>query len=35
MIVKLLGTELRHEIECLGIDVMGEIDRYGDNPSEG
>ena len=25
MIVKLIGTELRHEIECLGIDVMGEI----------
>ena len=33
MIVKLLGTELRHEIECLGIDVMGEIGvSYGDNP---
>ena len=33
MIVKLIGTELRHEIECLGIDVMGEIGlSYGDNP---
>jgi alkylation response protein AidB-like acyl-CoA dehydrogenase len=33
MIVKLAGTELRHEIECLGIDVMGEIGlSYGDNP---
>jgi alkylation response protein AidB-like acyl-CoA dehydrogenase len=33
MIVKLMGTELRHEIECLGIDVMGEIGlSYGDNP---
>jgi alkylation response protein AidB-like acyl-CoA dehydrogenase len=32
MIVKLAGTELRHEIECLGIDVMGEIGLgYGDN----
>ena len=34
MIVKLMGTELRHEIECLGIDVMGEIGlSYGDNPN--
>ncbi|MDA0956403.1 MAG: acyl-CoA dehydrogenase family protein [Proteobacteria bacterium] len=33
MVVKLIGTELRHEIECLGIDVMGEIGiSYEDNP---
>ena len=33
MVVKLIGTELRHEIECLGIDVLGEIGlSYGDNP---
>jgi alkylation response protein AidB-like acyl-CoA dehydrogenase len=33
MVVKLLGTELRHEIEGLAIDVMGEIGlSYGDNP---
>ena len=33
MIVKLLGTELRHEIEALAIDVMGEIGiAYEDNP---
>ena len=33
MIVKLLGTELRHELEALAIDVMGEIGiAYGDNP---
>ena len=33
MIVKLTGTELRHEIEALAIDVMGEIGlAYGDNP---
>ncbi len=33
MIVKLQGTELRHEIEALAIDVMGEIGlAYGDNP---
>ena len=33
MIVKLQGTELRHEIEALGIDVMGEIGlAYEDNP---
>jgi alkylation response protein AidB-like acyl-CoA dehydrogenase len=25
MIVKLLGTELRHELEGLAIDIMGEI----------
>ena len=36
MIVKLLGTELRHEIECLGIDVMGEIGiNSGDNYLKG
>ncbi|MFT6434891.1 MAG: alkylation response protein AidB-like acyl-CoA dehydrogenase [Candidatus Azotimanducaceae bacterium] len=33
MVVKLTGTELRHEIEGLAIDVMGEIGlSYGDNP---
>ncbi|MFT5212214.1 MAG: alkylation response protein AidB-like acyl-CoA dehydrogenase [Flavobacterium sp.] len=33
MIVKLQGTELRHDIEGLGIDMMGEIGLcYGDNP---
>ncbi|MGI9322788.1 MAG: acyl-CoA dehydrogenase family protein [Pseudomonadales bacterium] len=33
MIVKLQGTELRHEIEALGIDVMGEIGlAFEDNP---
>ena len=32
MIVKLLGTELRHEIERLGIDVMAIGISYGDNP---
>ena len=33
MIVKLQGTELRHEIEALAIDVMGEIGlSYGSNP---
>jgi len=33
MIVKLEGTELRHEIEALAIDVMGEIGiAYADNP---
>lgn len=33
MIVKLQGTELRHELEQLGIDVMGELGlAYGDNP---
>lgn len=33
MIVKLQGTELRHELEALAIDVMGEIGlAYGDNP---
>lgn len=33
MVVKLQGTELRHEIEALAIDVMGEIGiAYGDNP---
>jgi alkylation response protein AidB-like acyl-CoA dehydrogenase len=33
LVVKLLGTELRHELEALAIDVMGEIGiAYGDNP---
>jgi alkylation response protein AidB-like acyl-CoA dehydrogenase len=33
MIVKLQGTELRHEIEALGIDVMGELGlAWQDNP---
>jgi alkylation response protein AidB-like acyl-CoA dehydrogenase len=33
MIVKLQGTELRHELEALAIDVMGELGlAYGDNP---
>jgi len=33
MIVKLMGTELRHEIEGLAIDVMGEIGlSFEDNP---
>ncbi|MFT7219278.1 MAG: alkylation response protein AidB-like acyl-CoA dehydrogenase [Candidatus Azotimanducaceae bacterium] len=33
MIVKLQGTELRHELEALAIDIMGEIGlAYGDNP---
>ena len=33
IVVKLLGTELRHELEALAIDVMGEIGiSYGDNP---
>ena len=33
MIVKLMGTELRHELEQLGIDAMGELGlAYGDNP---
>ena len=33
MIVKLQGTELRHELEALAIDVMGEVGiAYGDNP---
>ncbi|HJP36390.1 MAG: acyl-CoA dehydrogenase family protein [Gammaproteobacteria bacterium] len=32
MVVKLQGTELRHELEQLGIDVMGEFGlAYGDN----
>ncbi len=31
MIVKLKGTELRHDLESLGIDVLGEIGAlYGD-----
>lgn len=33
MVVKLQGTELRHELEALAVDVMGEIGlAYGDNP---
>ena len=33
IVVKLLGTELRHELEALAIDVMGEVGiAYGDNP---
>ena len=33
MIVKLQGTELRHELEGFAIDVMGELGlAYGDNP---
>jgi alkylation response protein AidB-like acyl-CoA dehydrogenase len=33
MITKLQGTEIRHELEGLAIDVMGEIGlAYGDNP---
>jgi len=33
IIVKLMGTELRHELEALAIDVMGEIGlSYEDNP---
>jgi len=33
MVVKLIGTELRHDLEALAIDVMGEIGlSYGDNP---
>jgi alkylation response protein AidB-like acyl-CoA dehydrogenase len=33
MIVKLQGTELRHELEGLAIDIMGELGLgYGDNP---
>ena len=33
LIVKLVSTELRHDLEALAIDVMGEIGiAYGDNP---
>ena len=33
MVVKLMGTELRHEIEGLAVDVMGEIGlSFEDNP---
>jgi alkylation response protein AidB-like acyl-CoA dehydrogenase len=33
MIVKLQGTELRHDLEALAIDAMGELGAsYGDNP---
>ena len=33
MIVKLQGTELRHELEGFAVDVMGELGlAYGDNP---
>ena len=34
MIQKLVGTELRHELEGLGIDIMGEIGTlYEDSPN--
>ena len=33
MVVKLQGTELRHDLEGLAIDIMGEVGlSYGDNP---
>ncbi|MEZ5557318.1 MAG: acyl-CoA dehydrogenase family protein [Pseudomonadales bacterium] len=33
MIVKLQGTELRHELEGMAVDIMGELGlAYGDNP---
>jgi alkylation response protein AidB-like acyl-CoA dehydrogenase len=33
MVVKLQGTELRHDLEGLAIDIMGEVGlAYGDNP---
>ena len=33
MITKLQGTELRHDLEGLAIDIMGEVGlSYGDNP---
>ena len=33
MVVKLEGTELRHDLEGLAIDIMGELGlAYGDNP---
>ena len=33
LVVKLQGAELRHELEQLGIDAMGELGlAYGDNP---
>ena len=33
MVVKLQGTELRHELEQLGIDALGELGlAYGKNP---
>ena len=33
MIVKLQGTELRHDLEGMAIDIMGEVGlSYGDNP---
>jgi alkylation response protein AidB-like acyl-CoA dehydrogenase len=33
MIVKLQGTELRHELEGFAVDIMGELGlAYGDNP---
>jgi alkylation response protein AidB-like acyl-CoA dehydrogenase len=33
MIVKLQGTELRHELESLALDAMGELGlAIGDNP---
>ena len=34
MIQKLVGTELRHELESLGIDIMGELGTlYEDSPN--
>src|SRR5262249_31353614 len=33
MVVKLKGTELRHDLECLAIDALGEVGAlYGDAP---
>ena len=33
MVVKLQGTELRHDLEGMAIDIMGEVGlSYGDNP---
>ena len=33
LVAKLQGTELRHEIEALAVDIMGELGlAYGDNP---
>src|SRR5574337_1630373 len=33
MVVKLVGTELRHELECLAIDALGEVGTlYGEGP---
>ena len=34
MVLKLIGTELRYELEGLGIDVMGELGTlYEDSPN--